>query len=232
MNYKKIYDDIINKAKTLNRKKSKEQYFELHHIIPRCMGGNNSKTNLVLLTAREHFLCHKLLHKSYPTNRLLFFAYDCMSIPIGQRNIKLSSREFQYIKEMKSKLNDKNSISDKCRQKQREAVRGRKQTEEEKRRRSEANKGKKPSPESIEKAKQTKKKNNYKMPPELLKKRSETIRNKYKNELHFNAKRILFDGVVYDRMGDIHKKLGYCNKTIRKIMDKMISEENPDYKYL
>lgn len=151
MNYQKIYDEIINNANKLNRKKSKEQYFESHHIIPKCMGGTNSKSNLVLLTAREHFLCHKLLHRIHPKNKSLFFAYECMSLSVGDRKIKLSSREFQYIKEMKSKLNDKNSISENCRRRQLESVRGRKQSEEEKRRRSEANKGKIPSKESMEK---------------------------------------------------------------------------------
>jgi hypothetical protein len=38
-------------------------YFERHHIIPKSLGGNNSTTNLVNLTAREHFICHWLLVK-------------------------------------------------------------------------------------------------------------------------------------------------------------------------
>jgi hypothetical protein len=38
-------------------------YTEKHHIVPTSLGGANSKTNLVRLTAREHFVCHKLLAK-------------------------------------------------------------------------------------------------------------------------------------------------------------------------
>jgi NUMOD3 motif len=38
-------------------------YSETHHIIPRCLGGNDSRENLVELTAREHFICHWLLTK-------------------------------------------------------------------------------------------------------------------------------------------------------------------------
>ena len=38
---------------------------EKHHIIPRCMGGNDLKNNLVSLTIEEHFLAHKLLAKIY-----------------------------------------------------------------------------------------------------------------------------------------------------------------------
>ena len=35
--------------------------FELHHIVPRALGGSNYKSNIVRLTYREHFLAHWLL---------------------------------------------------------------------------------------------------------------------------------------------------------------------------
>ena len=38
-------------------------YSEKHHIVPKCLGGDDSKENLVELTAREHFICHWLLTK-------------------------------------------------------------------------------------------------------------------------------------------------------------------------
>lgn len=38
-------------------------YTEKHHIIPKCMGGSNDKSNIVKLTARQHFVCHLLLTK-------------------------------------------------------------------------------------------------------------------------------------------------------------------------
>lgn len=65
MNYEKIYNQIIERAKLSNRIKSKENYFEKHHIIPKCLGGDNEKENLVLLTAREHFICHWCSHFIY-----------------------------------------------------------------------------------------------------------------------------------------------------------------------
>ncbi len=62
MNYKKLYDNIIE-----NRKNNPiKGYKERHHIIPRSLGGIDSKENLVDLTAREHFICHYLLVKMYP----------------------------------------------------------------------------------------------------------------------------------------------------------------------
>lgn len=59
--YKKIYYQIINQAK--NRTKTENVLYEKHHIIPKCLGGDNSKENLVNLTYREHFICHRLLVK-------------------------------------------------------------------------------------------------------------------------------------------------------------------------
>lgn len=63
MNYEKNYYDYIKYVKTLNRYKGDGKYYEKHHIIPKSLGGTNDEENLVLLTAREHFLAHYLLCK-------------------------------------------------------------------------------------------------------------------------------------------------------------------------
>lgn len=60
MNYKKIYNQIIKKAQ---EREYIEGYSEIHHIVPRSEGGSNSPENLVVLTAREHFICHWLLYR-------------------------------------------------------------------------------------------------------------------------------------------------------------------------
>jgi hypothetical protein len=65
MNYEKIYYQIINKSKDLDRSKGFGQYYEDHHIIPKSLGGSDENSNMVLLTAREHFICHWLLYKMY-----------------------------------------------------------------------------------------------------------------------------------------------------------------------
>ncbi len=51
--------------KSVSRVAKKGEYYEKHHIIPKSQGGDNSKHNLVLLTAREHFIAHMLLAKIY-----------------------------------------------------------------------------------------------------------------------------------------------------------------------
>lgn len=74
MNYKNIYDRLIEKGKA----RTIEEYTEIHHIIPRCMGGSNVAENLVKLTPEEHYLAHQLLVKIYPNNILLVNAATMM----------------------------------------------------------------------------------------------------------------------------------------------------------
>ena len=64
-----------------------EGYGEVHHIIPKCLGGSDDPSNLVKLTAEEHYVAHQLLVKIYPGNSRLTFAALCMSSnPHGHRN--------------------------------------------------------------------------------------------------------------------------------------------------
>jgi hypothetical protein len=58
--YTKWYYSIIYKAKA---RENLSTYKEKHHIIPKCLGGSNEKSNLAVLTAKEHFVCHLLLTK-------------------------------------------------------------------------------------------------------------------------------------------------------------------------
>lgn len=59
--YTRIYYSIISNAQT--RTLEETTYTESHHIIPKSLGGSNRKDNLVALTGREHFICHRLLVK-------------------------------------------------------------------------------------------------------------------------------------------------------------------------
>lgn len=62
--YSDWYYDIVNHALTENREKN-DGYYEIHHILPRSLFPEYQKEqwNLVLLTAREHLICHLLLRK-------------------------------------------------------------------------------------------------------------------------------------------------------------------------
>ena len=75
MNYQNIYNNLIINAKSEYRIKYNGTYYEKHHILPKCLGGDNSFNNLVLLTAKEHYIAHKLLILIYPKNKGLIFAF-------------------------------------------------------------------------------------------------------------------------------------------------------------
>jgi hypothetical protein len=104
MDHKRIYDNIINNAKSENRIRLKKKdpnyvYYESHHIIPKCLGGLNDKENLVLLTAREHYVAHKLLTYIHPKNRRIALAFHRMTF--DKRGRKISSRDFEYARKLR-----------------------------------------------------------------------------------------------------------------------------------
>lgn len=104
MNYKYQYYKIINIAKDQYRSKNDGNYYENHHIIPKCLGGTNDDNNMILLTAREHYVVHKLLCRIYPKNRSLYYALHMMSICSSKnqkRDYVVSSRDYQWLRENK-----------------------------------------------------------------------------------------------------------------------------------
>ena len=71
-------------------------YKERHHIKPKCIGGTNDLSNLVNLTAREHYICHLLLCKIFDKSEALHRAFIRMS---NDRNKKfISSRHYEEMK--------------------------------------------------------------------------------------------------------------------------------------
>lgn len=108
MNHRHVYMRIISHAKQemklglrpknqLDKKNFPNQYFEFHHILPRSLFSLwiKRESNIVALTAREHFFCHQLLCKIYNCHEMttaLFFmskkgCYD-----------KLTSFEFEGLR--------------------------------------------------------------------------------------------------------------------------------------
>jgi hypothetical protein len=97
MNYKKIYDAIVFKAKA---RINGEGYYENHHIIPKSLGGNDDADNLVFLTAREHFICHWLLTKFVDKNHKFKMAAAFNIMCVGNTDErKINSHSFRYARE-------------------------------------------------------------------------------------------------------------------------------------
>lgn len=63
MNYERIYSEFI--ADRIAKQPSKPDYFEKHHILPRCKGGTDGEENIICLTPEDHFFAHLLLAKSH-----------------------------------------------------------------------------------------------------------------------------------------------------------------------
>jgi hypothetical protein len=75
-----------------------EGFCEKHHIVPRCMGGNDSVDNLILIPVRVHFILHFLLYKSFPDNKKLAHAFSMMAVNNKHQNRKISSKMYELTK--------------------------------------------------------------------------------------------------------------------------------------
>ena len=101
MNYKEHYEKLI----TRSNYRDITGYTEIHHIVPKCLGGTDELTNLVKLTAREHFIAHALLAKMYiKTNDAykLISAFRFMSVDSHSGN-RHNNRDYEWMRKMFSK---------------------------------------------------------------------------------------------------------------------------------
>jgi len=100
--YTNWYYTIINNAKN---RKILNYDVEKHHIIPKSLGGNNSKNNLVNLSYREHFLCHWLLIKMTDgkNNMKMLFAFNSMSTTNKNNKRIISSWQYALSKKYNKK---------------------------------------------------------------------------------------------------------------------------------
>lgn len=94
--YSTLYFQIIEQAKT----RINNCYTESHHIIPKSLKGQDVSSNLVDLTAREHWLVHKLLTKMTTGNnkQRMMYAFGMFRVnKTGDR--VLTSRQYTESKE-------------------------------------------------------------------------------------------------------------------------------------
>lgn len=106
--YNKLYFKIIEKAISESRKRLKKcdknyVYYELHHILPRSIypefiNLTKNPWNGVLLTAREHFICHKLLCRMFSDrkNKAKMYHAVVRCMHIKTRETIHTSREYEY----------------------------------------------------------------------------------------------------------------------------------------
>jgi|LakMenEpi03Aug12_release.lakeMendotaPanAssembly.Ray.scaffolds.fasta_scaffold227007_4 hypothetical protein len=205
MNYERIYNAIIAKAKAENRKKYKGIYYEGHHIIPKCLGGEGKASdrnhfNIILLTAKEHYICHKLLVLIYPNNKKLQYALWCMINGSGtKKRYTLSGRIYSRLRESFIKFKSESSI-------------GHIHSEETKKKISEAQKGKHVSDEFRKKC------SNRTYSEETRKKMSDSAKlrpirtDEYKKKMSETLKGRVISEETRKKMSNSHKvRLGILN---------------------
>jgi hypothetical protein len=131
MNYNNIYTSIIQRShgrKKLRKYSEGYIYYEKHHIIPRCLGGSDNKSNLALLTAEEHWIAHLLLVKMNPGVDKLIYACQAMSMT-GGNSSRTTNKMFGWIRrEYASAVSRKNTgkeVSSEHREKISKALKGR-----------------------------------------------------------------------------------------------------------
>ena len=104
MDYRSIYNLLIVKRKISPAVGITEE----HHIIPRCVGGNDDAANLVILTCREHLIAHKLLARFHDNKGPLQHALRMMLLTRrssrGYETDKLQLRILQASAEYRAHL--------------------------------------------------------------------------------------------------------------------------------
>lgn len=116
--------------------------FEKHHVIPKSMGGTDKKENVVNLTVRQHFVCHRLLTKMVSGKNVqkawrALRAMALMDASDHQQRLKLriTSRMFEQLRVINFA-----SDSDETRAKKKASAQGRLHSEETKKKMAESRK--------------------------------------------------------------------------------------------
>ena len=109
--YCKWYFNIIDNALARGwTKKTSQVYVESHHIIPKSILKNN---DTVILTAREHFICHLLLPKfinSTYKHSMLHALWHISHHMKESRNLKIGSKTYENLKQQFSiMMSEKNT---------------------------------------------------------------------------------------------------------------------------
>jgi hypothetical protein len=95
--YHKKYYQIVDRAR--QRSLPDHVKFEVHHVIPRSLGGSNDQDNLVKLTLKEHWICHRLLVKFLDDPKALRKMYNALFMMAVKDYRTVNCRIYEQIKE-------------------------------------------------------------------------------------------------------------------------------------
>lgn len=255
MNYKEVYDKLVSTRKYRGTRKQKGDGFNRHHIIPKCLGGNNDSDNIVLLTFKEHIVAHHLLHLIYPQSKELTYAFLRMiqsshsdrkenryktdkygkSIPFHLSIKELDALRNQSIQFLREKNTGKRHSED-TKKKLREAHLGKKASEETKKLLSEIRTGHTLSIESRKKLSESRKgivfsqehRTNISKSRQGIK-LSEETKQKISGEKSFNSKKIIGPtGEIYNTISECCNSLGMTRNTF---ISRLKKDKSFGYRY-
>ena len=191
--YYKTYNQLIDKCIQMESEGySEDMYTEIHHILPRCLGGKDDKSNLVRMPIKYHIVAHLLLSCIYPNNVGLLNAAIFMITT--REGVKVSVTTSVRLRTEYSNLKKGKRLSEEQRRNMSKAHKGKILTEEHKKKISESEKGRVITKEHREKIRQANLKNR-----------------------HIWTKKVQGpDGTIYDSLKDCYTSLGKSKKTLMR----------------
>jgi len=104
MNYNKLYSRFLESRPL--RTKQKNDGLERHHILPRSLGGTNTADNLIALTAREHWIAHRLLSYCYIGERRAKMIYALIRLSGGTSH-RIPGRVYARLRQAVGRLHSR-----------------------------------------------------------------------------------------------------------------------------
>lgn len=106
--YTKWYNQMIKSA----IENPPTGYTEKHHILPKSLGGEDTDENLVVLSARQHYVCHQLLVRMTKDDAQHKMAHAAWLFMIGNKqkhDYKITSRMYESAMRLRSKAVSKST---------------------------------------------------------------------------------------------------------------------------
>lgn len=155
--YHKRYNNFIDSL----RNQEVVGYVERHHIIPKSLGGTNSKANLIKLTPRQHYIAYWMLWKIYGgsmTRAFFLMSHEDRKHKINSKTYGLVRAKYsEQVKEQMAKKPNIPAFTLEHREKLRQAKLGTTLSAETRKKVGDAQRGRKLSDETKQKISATKK---------------------------------------------------------------------------
>lgn len=228
--YRNLYIRLIKRCQGMTEQEL-SGYNEKHHIIPRCLGGGDEPSNIVLMPIRYHIMAHIILSEVYPTNSNLGYAVLYMTGKASNVNSNFSIRFLAHQREKAIKSTSSTGNPMYGRRGKLSPNYGKPLTEERKRKISQTLSGR-VMPE------ETKKKISESMKGEKSINYGKTFSEETKRKISENhadfsggkngrAKKVISpEGIIFDCVKDAAKSIGVAHITLRQWLKRKTKKDH------